>query len=81
MPSLRRASGRSEVLTAKIKDLESKITTTLLQLDVDLRATSCLAILTPFQRATPNHLPLDLSRNVPNCSDLILRSSDAIGTS
>jgi hypothetical protein len=55
-PSLRRASGRSEVLTAKIKDLESRITTTRLQLDADVRAARSLAILTPFQQATRNRL-------------------------
>jgi hypothetical protein len=35
-PSLRRLSGRSDVLTAKIKDLESRTTATRLQLDADL---------------------------------------------
>lgn len=55
-PSLRRLSGRSDVLTVKIKDLESKITTTRLQLDADLRAVRSLAILTPFQQATRNRL-------------------------
>lgn len=55
-PSLRRLSGRSDVLTAKIKDLESRITTTRLQLDADLRAVRSLAILTPFQQATRNRL-------------------------
>jgi hypothetical protein len=56
MPSLHRSSGRSDVLIAKIKDLESRITTTRLQLDVDLRAVRSLAILTPFQQATRNRL-------------------------
>ncbi len=55
-PSLRRISGRSDVLTAKIKDLESRITTTRLQLDADLRAVRSLAILTPFQQGTRNRL-------------------------
>ena len=55
-PSLRRSSGRSDVLIAKIKDLESRITTTCLQLDADLRAARSLAILTPFQQATRNRL-------------------------
>ena len=55
-PSLRRSSGRSDVLTAKIKDLESRITTTRLQLDADLRAVRSLTILTPFQQATRNRL-------------------------
>lgn len=52
----RRPSGRSDVLTAKLKDLKSKITTTRLQLDADLRAARSLAILTPFQQATRNRL-------------------------
>ena len=55
-PSLRRLSGRSDVLTAKIKDLESRITNMRLQLDADLRAVRSLAILTPFQEATRNRL-------------------------
>lgn len=55
-PSLHRLSGRSDVLTAKIKDLDSRITTTRLQLDADLRAVRSLAILTPFQQATRNRL-------------------------
>lgn len=56
VPSLRRPSGRSDVLSAKIKDLESRITTTRLQLNADLRAARSLAILTPFQQATRNRL-------------------------
>jgi len=55
-PSLRRPSGRSDVLTAKIKNLESKITITRGQLDADLRAVRSLEILTPFQQATRNRL-------------------------
>ena len=55
-PSLHRLSGRSDVLIAKIKDLDSRITNTRLQLDADLRAVRSLAILTPFQQATRNRL-------------------------
>jgi hypothetical protein len=81
-PSLRRSSGRLDALAAKIKDLESRITATRLQLDADLRAARSLAILTPFQQTTRNRLQeaLDLLRSVSNCVELILRSSSAIET-
>ncbi|KAI0068462.1 hypothetical protein BV25DRAFT_1846549 [Artomyces pyxidatus] len=47
-----RVSSRTQLVRSKIRDLESRITTTQSQLDSDLRLVRNIAVLTPFQRAT-----------------------------
>ena len=47
---------RSQIIQSKIRDLESKITTTQASLDADLRFIRNVATLTPFRKATRDRL-------------------------
>lgn len=59
----KRMLSRSQIIQAKIRDLDAKISAVQSQLDADLRLVRNVAILAPFQKATRDRLALAL-RNV-----------------